>query len=50
MNVMVGGWRDIEHDGSVLAALALAGKQVIGEARSCRVLTPKSVRGDAAAE
>lgn len=50
MNVVFGAWCDTEHHSSVLAALTRAGKQVMDEARGSQALTPKSARGDAAAE
>lgn len=50
MNVLLGAWCDTEHHGDVLAALALAGKEVMDESRAQQALTPKSARGDAAAE
>jgi small conductance mechanosensitive channel len=48
MNVLFGAWCDTENHPSVLAALALVGKQVLDEARMRQALTPKSPRGDAA--
>jgi len=50
MNVLLGAWCDTEHHASLMAALALVGKQVLDEARSRQPLTPKSRRGDAAEE
>ena len=50
MNVVVGAWCDTENHPSVVAALALVGKQVLDEARVRQHLTPKSRRGDAASE
>ena len=50
MNVLVGAWCDTEHHASVVSALARAGKQVMDETRTMQALTPKSARGDAAAE
>jgi small conductance mechanosensitive channel len=48
MNVLFGAWCDTENHPSVVAALALLGKQVMDEARIRPLLTPKSPRGDAA--
>jgi small conductance mechanosensitive channel len=50
VNVVLGAWCDTEHHPGLMAALALLGKQVLDEARSRPRLTPKSPRGDAAAE
>jgi len=50
MNVLLGAWCDTEQHPSLVAALALVGKQVMDEARRRQPLTPKSPRGDAAAE
>jgi len=50
MNVVLGAWCDTEQHPSVVAALALLGKQVMDEARARRPLTPKSRRGDAGSE
>jgi small conductance mechanosensitive channel len=50
MNVLLGAWCDTERHGEVLAALALAGKEVMDQTRAERALTPKCARGDAAAE
>jgi hypothetical protein len=50
VNVVLGAWCDTEHHPSLMAALALLGKQVLDEARSRPRLTPKSPRGDAATE
>jgi small conductance mechanosensitive channel len=50
MNVVLGAWCDTEQHPSVVAALALLGKQVMDEARARRPLTPKSRRGDAGPE
>jgi small conductance mechanosensitive channel len=50
MNVLLGAWCDTENVAGVTAALAQAGKRVVDELRSGQLLTPKSPRGDAAAE
>jgi small conductance mechanosensitive channel len=50
MNVLLGAWCDTENVASVTAALAQSGKRVVDELRSGQLLTPKSPRGDAAAE
>ena len=50
MNVLLGAWCDTENVASVTAALAQAGKRVFDEVRKEQLLTPKSPRGDAAAE
>jgi small conductance mechanosensitive channel len=50
MNVALGAWCDTEHHAAVVSALARVGKQVMDEARAWQALTPKSDRGDAAAE
>ena len=50
MNVLLGVWCDTENFASVTAALAQSGKRVVDELRSAQLLTPKSPRGDAAAE
>jgi small conductance mechanosensitive channel len=50
MNVLLGAWCDTENVASVTAALAQTGKRVVDELRSGQLLTPKSPRGDAAAE
>lgn len=50
MNVLLGAWCDTEHVATVTAALAQAGKRVLDEMRERAGLTPKSPRGDAAAE
>jgi hypothetical protein len=50
INVLLGAWCDTQHHPSVMAALALLGKQIMDEARPRPRLTPKSPRGDAAVE
>ena len=50
MNVLLGAWCDTQSHAGVTAALAQAGKRVLDEARGGQTLTPKSPRGDAAAE
>lgn len=50
MNVLLGAWCNTENVASVAAALAQTGKRVVDELRSGQTLTPKSPRGDAAAE
>jgi len=50
VNVVLGAWCDAKHHPSLMAALALLGKQVLDEARARQRLTPKSPRGDAAVE
>ncbi|HEX2874005.1 MAG TPA: mechanosensitive ion channel family protein [Polyangiaceae bacterium] len=50
MNVLLGAWCDTEHHATLMASLALVGKQVLDEARARQPLTPKSRRGDAAVE
>jgi small conductance mechanosensitive channel len=50
MNVLLGAWCDTANVASVTAALAQTGKRVVDELRSGQLLTPKSPRGDAAAE
>jgi small conductance mechanosensitive channel len=48
MNVVLGAWCDTEQHPSVVADLALLGKQMMDEARARQPLTPKSRRADAA--
>jgi hypothetical protein len=50
MNVLLGAWCATENLASVTAALAQTGKRVVDELRQGQLLTPKSPRGDAAAE
>jgi small conductance mechanosensitive channel len=50
MNVLLGAWCNTAHVATVTAALAEAGKRVLDEVRGGQLLTPKSPRGDAAAE
>jgi small conductance mechanosensitive channel len=50
VNVVLGAWCDTEHHPTLMAALALLGKQVLDEARTRQPLTPKSRRGDAEGE